>query len=221
VERGDVVQFYKVAFFAKNFMHLTENTKNMSSKLRQARFAWNRQQEERRKAAGVLLTPQPFIGPVTGGLLSRFRIRLFGKLNFSLAELVDSLWYAIYTLLWTVCLRRVVMPVSDAQHIKDQIRDNQNKLNALPIAASCNVDSIDIGKRGWKGRLKTDIVAFYSKTGSKINRQGFGCCCDKSRRMVTCSSTITKEKQVHMETDKVNRSQSLSTTYVPVIDTLP
>ena len=66
------------------------------------------------------------------------------------------------------------MSVSDAQHIKDQIRDNRNNLNALPIVASCNVDAVDINKHGWKGRLKTELADFYNKIGTKINRQGFG-----------------------------------------------
>jgi len=66
------------------------------------------------------------------------------------------------------------MNVSNAQHIKDQIRDNQNNLNALPIVASHACDSIDTGKYGWKGRLKIELIGHYKKIGTKINRQGFG-----------------------------------------------
>jgi len=66
------------------------------------------------------------------------------------------------------------MSISDAQYIKDQIRDNIVNLNALPIVASCNVDNIDTSKHGWKGHLKDKLIAFYSKIGTKINRQGFG-----------------------------------------------
>ena len=66
------------------------------------------------------------------------------------------------------------MSVSDAQYIKDQIRDNQFNLNALPTVATYNVDSIDTSKRGWKGRLKAELIGFYNKIGTKINRQGFG-----------------------------------------------
>jgi len=35
------------------------------------------------------------------------------------------------------------MSVSDAQHIKDQIRDNQDSLNALPVVAVFVCDRID------------------------------------------------------------------------------
>jgi len=66
------------------------------------------------------------------------------------------------------------MSVSDAQHIKEQIRDNQSNLNALPIVASFSLENIDIDKHGWKKRLKTEIIGFYNKVGTKINRQGFG-----------------------------------------------
>ena len=66
------------------------------------------------------------------------------------------------------------MSVSDAHHIKDQIRDNQTNLNALPIVATYACDNIDTSKYGWKGRLKVDLADFYKKIGTKINRQGFG-----------------------------------------------
>ena len=66
------------------------------------------------------------------------------------------------------------MSVSDAQHIKDQIRDNQGNLNALPVVASCSVDKIDTSKHGWKKKLKTDLIVYFKTVGSKINRQGFG-----------------------------------------------
>ncbi|MCL2628581.1 MAG: hypothetical protein FWD44_07810 [Oscillospiraceae bacterium] len=66
------------------------------------------------------------------------------------------------------------MSISDAQYIKDQIRDNIVNLNALPVVASCSIDNIDTSKHGWKGRLKDEVIAFYSKIGAKINRQGFG-----------------------------------------------
>jgi len=66
------------------------------------------------------------------------------------------------------------MFVSEAQHIKDQIRDNQDNLNALLIVATYTCDNIDTSKYGWKGRLKTELVEFYKKIGIKINRRGFG-----------------------------------------------
>ena len=66
------------------------------------------------------------------------------------------------------------MSVSDAQYIKDQIRNNQDSLNALPVVTSCNVDYIDTSKHGWKRHLKSDLIAFYKTIGTKINRQGFG-----------------------------------------------
>ncbi|MCL2627649.1 MAG: hypothetical protein FWD44_02975 [Oscillospiraceae bacterium] len=66
------------------------------------------------------------------------------------------------------------MPVSEAQHVKDQIRDNQTNLNALPIVATYSCDNIDTSKYGWKGRLKTELVEYYKKIGTKINRRGFG-----------------------------------------------
>ena len=66
------------------------------------------------------------------------------------------------------------MSISDAQYIKDQIRDNIINLNALPVVASCNINNIDTNKHGWKGRLKVELIPFYKKIGTKINRQGFG-----------------------------------------------
>jgi len=66
------------------------------------------------------------------------------------------------------------MSVSEAQHIKDQIRDNQDNLNSLPIVVEYICDKIDINKHGWKGRLKEELVDHYNKIGMKISRQGFG-----------------------------------------------
>ena len=66
------------------------------------------------------------------------------------------------------------MSVSEARYIKDQIKDNQNNLNVLHIVASCDVGSVDTSKYGWKGRLKTELIGFYKRIGTKINRQGFG-----------------------------------------------
>ena len=66
------------------------------------------------------------------------------------------------------------MSVSDAQHIKDQIRDNQDSLNALPVVAVFACDRIDVSKHGWKRHLKSELIAFYKTVGEKINRQGFG-----------------------------------------------
>ena len=66
------------------------------------------------------------------------------------------------------------MNVSDAKYIKDQIRDNQDNLNALPVVASYNANKTYTNKYGWKGRLKTELIGFYKKIGTKINRQGFG-----------------------------------------------
>ena len=66
------------------------------------------------------------------------------------------------------------MSVSEAQHIKDQIRDNQDNLNSLPIVADFIYDKIDTNKHGWKGCLKAELIDYYSKVGMKISRQGFG-----------------------------------------------
>jgi len=66
------------------------------------------------------------------------------------------------------------MTVSDAQYIKDQIRDNQNNLNALPTIATYHVKPVNTGKHGWKKRLASELVKFYKIIGTSINRQGFG-----------------------------------------------
>ena len=66
------------------------------------------------------------------------------------------------------------MSISDAQYIKDQIRDNMVNLNALPVVAICNVNIIDTNIQGWKGFLKAELITFYRKIGTKINRRGFG-----------------------------------------------
>jgi len=66
------------------------------------------------------------------------------------------------------------MIISDAQYIKDQIRDNQNNLNALPTVATYHVKPIDTDKHGWKKHLASDLVKFYKTIGANINRQGFG-----------------------------------------------
>jgi len=126
--------------------------------------------------------------------------------------------------------------VSEAQHIKDQIRDNQDNLNALPVVASCIVDNIDTSKHGWKERLKTELIGFYKKIGTTINRQGFGDVIVTPRIINNALEYVHTEgtaiaffvahkvikqgiiiKQTHTGTDKDNRSQSLSTAYVPVI----
>jgi len=66
------------------------------------------------------------------------------------------------------------MSISSAHNIKNQIRDNRENLNALPAVASIEVNGIEIGKQGWKGRLKSELIEFYKNIGTKINRQGFG-----------------------------------------------
>jgi hypothetical protein len=66
------------------------------------------------------------------------------------------------------------MSVSDAQHIKDQIRDNQDNLNALPIVAMYTCNIIDTNVRNWRSKLRADLILFYNSIGTKINRRGFG-----------------------------------------------
>jgi len=52
------------------------------------------------------------------------------------------------------------MTVSDAQYIKDQIRDNQGNLNALPIVVSCTVEPINTCRHGWKKRFAPELLSF-------------------------------------------------------------
>jgi len=66
------------------------------------------------------------------------------------------------------------MSVSHAQHIKKQIRENQSKLNAMPIVASHSADAISPLMHGWKSNLKRELANFYKSIGTKINRQDFG-----------------------------------------------
>jgi len=66
------------------------------------------------------------------------------------------------------------MSVSEAQHIKDQIRDNQDNLNSLPIVAEYTCGYIDTSVKNWRSNLRNDVISFYKNIGTKINRQGFG-----------------------------------------------
>ena len=66
------------------------------------------------------------------------------------------------------------MSISEAQHIKDQIRDNQDNLNSLPIVAEYSCDYIDTNVKNWRRNLRTEIISFYNNIGTKINRKGFG-----------------------------------------------
>jgi len=66
------------------------------------------------------------------------------------------------------------MSVSEAQHIKDQIRDNQDNLNALPIVAEYTCDYIDTSIKNWRIKFRAEVISFYSGIGTKINRRGFG-----------------------------------------------
>ena len=66
------------------------------------------------------------------------------------------------------------MSISDAQHIKDQLRDNQDNLNLLPVVATYVCDNIDTSVQGWRNSFKNEISSFYKSIGPNINRRGFG-----------------------------------------------
>ena len=66
------------------------------------------------------------------------------------------------------------MSVSETQHIKDQIRDNQDNLNSLPVVAEYTCDYIDTSIKNWRRSFRAEVIAFYNGIGTKINRQGFG-----------------------------------------------
>jgi len=66
------------------------------------------------------------------------------------------------------------MSVSEAQHIKDQIRDNQDNLNSLPVVAAYTCDFIDTNVKGWRSNFRTEVVSFYENIGIKVSRRGFG-----------------------------------------------
>jgi len=66
------------------------------------------------------------------------------------------------------------MSVSDAPHIKDQIRDNQDNLNALPVVAVYACDYIDTSVQNWRRTYGIGLISFYKSIGDKVNRRGFG-----------------------------------------------
>jgi hypothetical protein len=66
------------------------------------------------------------------------------------------------------------MTVSEAQHIKDQIRDNQENLNSLPVVAKHTCDYIDTRVKNWRIYLRNDVISFYKILGTRISRRGFG-----------------------------------------------
>ena len=60
------------------------------------------------------------------------------------------------------------MSVSEAQHIKDQIRDNQDNLNSLPIVAEYSCDYIDTNVKNWRRNLRTEIIFFITILVQKL-----------------------------------------------------
>ena len=66
------------------------------------------------------------------------------------------------------------MSVSEARHIKDQIRDNQDNLNSLKVVATYTCGYIDTNIKGWRSKFRTEVISFYKGIGTKISRRGFG-----------------------------------------------
>ena len=52
------------------------------------------------------------------------------------------------------------MSISEAQHIKDQIRDNKENLNSLPIVAEYTCDYIDTSVKNWRRNLRHEVISF-------------------------------------------------------------
>jgi len=66
------------------------------------------------------------------------------------------------------------MSISNAHNIKDQLRDNQNNLNSLPIVARYSHDYIDTNVANWRSNYRAEVISFYKSIGTNINRRGFG-----------------------------------------------
>jgi len=66
------------------------------------------------------------------------------------------------------------MSVSEAQYIKDQIRDNQDNLNSMDIVGTAVVINIDVTIDNWKELLKPQLYKHFQTLGNSVNRQNFG-----------------------------------------------
>ena len=66
------------------------------------------------------------------------------------------------------------MSVSDAQHIKAQLRDSQDNLNALPVVAAHTCDYIETGVKNWRITFRSKLISHFYSIGTTIDRRGFG-----------------------------------------------
>ena len=66
------------------------------------------------------------------------------------------------------------MSVSDAQHIKDQIRASQDKLNIMDVVGTAIVVNIDMTIDNWKELLKPQLYNHFNTLGNCVSRQNFG-----------------------------------------------
>jgi len=66
------------------------------------------------------------------------------------------------------------MSISNAHSIKDQIRDNQDNLNTLPVVAKYFCEYIDTSATNWRSNFRAEVISFYRSIGANINRRGFG-----------------------------------------------
>ena len=64
--------------------------------------------------------------------------------------------------------------IESADYIKDQIRANQDKLNAMDIVGTAVVINIDVSIRNWKELLKPQLYNHFKTLGNCVNRQNFG-----------------------------------------------
>jgi len=67
-----------------------------------------------------------------------------------------------------------VIMIESADYIKDQIRANQDKLNAMDIVGTAVVINIDVSIRNWKELLKPQLYNHFKTLGNCVNRQNFG-----------------------------------------------
>ena len=64
--------------------------------------------------------------------------------------------------------------VETADYIKDQIRENQDRLNNMGVVGTAIVINIDVSRGNWKELLKPQLYNHFKTLGNRVNRQDFG-----------------------------------------------
>jgi len=66
--------------------------------------------------------------------------------------------------------------VETADYIKDQIRENQDRLNNMDVVGTAIVINIDVSRGNWKELLKPQLYNHFKTLGNRVKQTGLRRC---------------------------------------------